>query len=261
MAELVLVTGAGHGLGASIAECLTERGARVGVLDVDDVAAKQVATSLPGAVPLVADVSSEADVVAAFDALGEVPDSVVCNAGIVRFGPLKDLDLDDWQAVVEVNLTGTFLVAREAARRMIEAARPGSIVTIGSMNGVAPGPNAGAYGSTKAGISMLTNQMALEWGHAGIRVNCVAPGLIDAGMSTPIYADPEFRRRRETKVPLGRLGRPEDVSRAVAWLVSSESEYVTGQTLLIDGGVTMSAIANLPRPVAVDRVGLGEGTP
>ena len=179
----------------------------------------------------------------------------MCNAGIVRFGPLLDATLDDWRAVVDVNLTGTFVAARAVARRMVAAGRPGSIVTITSMNGVAPGPNAGAYGATKAGVARLTQQMALEWGPHGIRANAVAPGLIDAGMSEPIYADPDIRQRRSDRVPLGRLGRSDDVAAVVLFLLSEAAGYVTGTEVLVDGGVTMSVISTLPRPRAVDSVG------
>ena len=123
------------------------------------------------------------------------------------------------------------------------------------MNGVAPGPNAGAYGSAKAAVALLTQQMALEWGPLGIRVNAVAPGLIDAGMSEPIYADPQIRAARESRVPLGRLGQADDVAQAVLFLGSEQASYITGQNLLVDGGVTMSVISSLPRPVDVDGVG------
>lgn len=187
------------------------------------------------------------------------PLGVVCNAGIARFGPLLELDLGDWEAVTRVNLTGTFVVARAVARRMVEAGTGGAMVAITSMNGVAPGPNAGAYGPTKAAVSRLTQQMALEWAGHGIRVNAVAPGLIDAGMSEPIYADPGIRRRREGSVPAGRLGTPGDVAAAVLFLLSEQAGYVNGVELLVDGGVTMSIIGTLPRPSSVDSVGPGGG--
>lgn len=254
--KLALVTGAGQGLGAAIAARLAAESQRVGVLDLDGVAAERVAAGLPDAIAICADTTDEAAVNAALDQLGETPDVVVCNAGIVRFGRLLNLDVEDWRQVVDVNLTGTFVTARAAAARMVSEQIPGSIVTISSMNGVAPGPNAGAYGSTKAAICLLAQQMALEWGPHGIRVNTVAPGMIDAGMSTDIFADPRFRELRETKVPLGRLGTAQDIAEAVAWLASDQAAYVTGQTLLVDGGVTMSAIANLPRPPSVDGVGV-----
>lgn len=260
-ARTVLVTGAGRGLGASIAAAAVAAGWTVGVLDRDPERAAAVAAGLGDtAVALAADITDATEVETALDRFGAAtgrtaPDGLVANAGIVRFGPLLELDEDDWRAVVDVNLTGTFVTARAVARRLVDAGQPGSIVTVTSMNGVAPGPNAGAYGTTKAAVARLSQQMALEWGHAGIRVNAVAPGLIDAGMSEPVYADPDIRRRRSSAVPLGRLGTGDDVAAAVLFLLSEESAYVTGTELLVDGGVTMSIIGTLPRPASVDSVG------
>lgn len=250
--RLAVVTGAARGIGAAIATLAAGRGYRVAVLDTDGAGADALAGGLPGAVGVEVDVTDEAAVEVVLDGLGTPPALVVCNAGIVRFGPLLDLSLADFRAVVDVNLTGTFVTARAAARRM---AGGGAIVAITSINGAAPGPNSGAYGATKAGVALLVGQMAIEWGPLGIRVNAVAPGLIDAGMSEPIYADPEFRTLRESKVPLGRLGTAEDVAAAVLWLGSEEAAYISGQTLLVDGAVTGNMIGQLPRPRAVDRVG------
>jgi NAD(P)-dependent dehydrogenase (short-subunit alcohol dehydrogenase family) len=246
----VLVTGAGGGLGAAIAARFAAGGCQVGVLDVDADAARRCAAGLPGdAMGLEASVTDPVGVEAALTRFG-LPDVVVNNAGIVRFGPLAALDLADWRAVVDVNLTGTFVVARAVASRWLSEARPGTIVNVTSMNGVAPGPGSGAHGSTKAAVALLTQQMALEWGPFGIRVNAVAPGLVDGGMSAPIYADDAIRLARSSKVPLGRLGLPADIAEAVWWLASDAAAYVTGQQLVVDGGVTMAMIANLPRPAA-----------
>ena len=249
----LLVTGGGRGLGAAIAALAIERGYRVGIIDL------AVPASAAGGQDHVietfaASVSDEAAIETVLDRFG-VPDVVVNNAGIVRFGPLVDHALDDFRAVVDVNLVGTFLVARAAARRWIAAATPGVVVNVTSMNGVAAGPNAGAYGATKAAVALLTSQMALEWGPHGIRVNAVAPGLIDAGMSEPIYADPATRAAREAKVPLGRLGTATDIAEVVLFLASDHAAYVHGQNIVVDGGVTGSIIAHLPRPAAVDAVG------
>lgn len=253
--RLALVTGGGNGLGEAIARRIGTDGTRVVVLDRDGDAAARVAASLPDATSIGGDVTDADAMSAAFDSIGDAPDVVVCNAGIVRFGPLLTLPLEMWRAVLEVNLTGTFIVAREAANRLVAAERPGSITAITSMNGVAPGPNAGSYGASKAALIRLAQQMAIEWGPHGIRVNTVAPGMIDGGMSTEIFADPKFREIRTSKVPLGRLGTAEDIAEAVYWLSSEGASYVSGQTILVDGGVTMTAIANLPRPPSVDGVG------
>lgn len=244
----MLVTGGAAGLGASIVDAARADGYRVGVIDP---AADETNGSLPSFACSVAD---EAGVDAAFDAFG-TPDVVVNNAGIVRFGPLADLAVGDFRAVLDVNLVGSYIVARAAARRWLSEARAGCIVNVTSMNGVAAGPNAGSYGASKAGLALLTSQMALEWGEHGIRVNAVAPGLIDAGMSEPIYADPATRGARESKVPLRRLGTAREVAEVVLFLASDSASYIHGQNLVVDGGVTGSVIAHLPRPTSVDSVG------
>ena len=255
----LLVTGAAAGIGAEIARAAAADGYRVGVLDTDGRGAGGCAAGIPDAVALEASVTDEAAVEAALDAFG-TPDVLVNNAGIVRFGPLLEQAADSFRSVVDVNLVGTFLCGRAAARRMAGAGG-GRIVNVASMNGIVPGPNAGAYAATKAGIMMLTQQMALEWSRHGIRVNCVAPGLIDGGMSAPIHADPQLRAERELAIPRGRLGTTADIARAVLWLASDGADYVTGQTLLVDGGVTMSILSHLPRPRSVDGVGEATRTP
>ncbi len=262
----VVVTGAGKGLGAAIAVAAADSGWQVGVLDVDEAGAAEVAAEIgSAAVALRADTANEPDVEVALDRFADfigrpAPDAFVAGAGVVRFGPLLDVTVADWRTVVDVNLTGTFISARAAARRMITAAQPGTIVNVTSMNGVAPGPNAGAYGATKAGIALLTQQMALEWGPRGVRVNAVAPGLIDAGMSEPIYADPDIRARRSARVPLRRLGTAAEVADVVLFLLSDGARYINGVELLVDGGVTASVLDSLPRPASVDAVGLGDAT-
>ena len=203
------------------------------------------------------DVSDEASVAAAVAALPEAPALVVNNAGVVRFGPLLELSADDWRRAVDVNLTGTFLVSRAAAARMIEAGG-GAIVNIASINGIAAAPNAGAYTASKAAVIKLTEQMALEWGAAGVRVNAVAPGLINAGMSEPIFADPEVRHLRQGRVPLGRLGSADDVAETVLFLGSAKAGYVTAQTIAVDGGITVTALHKMPRPASIDSVGVEE---
>jgi NAD(P)-dependent dehydrogenase (short-subunit alcohol dehydrogenase family) len=252
-----VVTGAGTGIGAVIAGHAVKAGYRVAAWDIDEASVTAVAADLGSAcTPAVVDVADEASVIAAFDALPEAPALVVNNAGVVRFGPLLQLAAADWRQAVDVNLTGTFLVARTAAARMIEAGTGGAIVNISSINGIAAAPNAGAYTASKAGVIMLTQHMALEWGGAGVRVNAVAPGLINAGMSDAIYADPEVRRLRQGRVPLGRLGTAEDVAETVLFLGSDRAAYVTGQTVAVDGGITVSALNSMPRPASVDSVGL-----
>lgn len=244
----MLVTGGARGLGGAIASAAIADGYRVGVIDVD------LAGTPDGAEGYVASVTDKVAINDVLDRFG-TPDVVVNNAGIVRFGPLVDLSIDDFRVAVDVNLVGTFVVSQACAQRWMALDTPGVVVNITSMNGVAAGPNSGAYGASKAGIALLTSQMALEWGPRGIRVNSVAPGLIDAGMSAPIYAEESTRQARESKVPLGRLGLASDIASTVLFLASHGAAYIHGQNLLVDGGVTGSVIAHLPRPASVDSVG------
>lgn len=244
----MLVTGGAKGLGAGICRRAAHAGYSVAVLDLDRGDCEILVKSLPGKGhrALRANVARETEVATAFDELGVVPDVVVNNAGIVRFGPLIEQTVEDFRLVVDVNLTGTYIVAREAGLRMV-ARGSGVIINMSSINALNPGPGAGAYPATKAAVANLTEHLALELGPAGIRVNCVAPGFIDGGMSTPIYADARVRQLRGGAVPLRRLGEVEDIANAVIWLASDESRYVNGHQLVVDGGVAHSVLMQLPR--------------
>jgi NAD(P)-dependent dehydrogenase (short-subunit alcohol dehydrogenase family) len=244
--KTMMVTGAGAGIGAAIATAAVAAGYRVAVCDIDGERARSVAAGLPGAVGFELDVSREADVERVLDALDAVPDALVNNAGIVRFGPLMDLSVEHFRAVVDVNLLGVFICSRAAARRMLPR-RSGAIVSLSSINATHPGPGAGAYPATKAAVVSLTQQMSLEWAGSGLRVNAVAPGFIDAGMSAPIYANPRVRELRGSAVPQQRLGTAEEVAAAVLFLCSEQASYINGHELIVDGGVVNSVLSRLPR--------------
>jgi NAD(P)-dependent dehydrogenase (short-subunit alcohol dehydrogenase family) len=246
--KTALVTGAAHGIGTAICVAAARAGYRVGVLDLDLAACQSVVGQLGagGHVALAADVSNEKAVAAAFDAFGDVPDLVVNNAGIVRFGTLLEQSVDDFRTVVNVNLNGTYIVAREAGLRM----RPrgsGVIVNMSSINAITPAPGSGAYPSAKAGVVALTELLAMELGADGVRVNSVAPGFVDGGMSAPIYANPKVRQMRSAAVPLKRLATVEDIANAVLWLASDGAGYITGHHLVVDGGISHSVLQQLPR--------------
>ncbi len=240
-----LITGAAHGLGAAMAEHAAKAGYRVGVLDLELDAASAVADPIDG-IAIGADVTDPAAVEAALDALGEAPQLVVNNAGILRTGPLMDHAVDDFRLVIDVNLNSVFIVAQAAARRMKEAGG-GSIVNIASINAINPSPLCGAYAAAKAGVICLTQQMALEWGPYGIRVNSIAPGFIDSGMSAPYYQDQRIRELRGNAVPLRRLGAADDVAQCVVFLASDAASYISGENIAVDGGVIRSVLAQLPR--------------
>jgi NAD(P)-dependent dehydrogenase (short-subunit alcohol dehydrogenase family) len=244
-----LVTGAGSGIGAVIAERAAKHGYRIGVLDVDEAKARAVAAKLDHAVALVADVTDEVSVERAVAAFGTVPDLLVNNAAVTRFGSLLEQGVAAFRKVVDINLMGTFIPAWIVGRQMV-ARGSGVIVNLTSINAITPRPNTGAYPTTKAAVAKLTEQMALEWGPAGVRVNSVAPGFIDAGMSAPFYADPEVRKQRGGRVPMGRLGAAEDIASAVLFLASDEASYINGHQLVVDGGVVHSLLGQMPLPSA-----------
>jgi NAD(P)-dependent dehydrogenase (short-subunit alcohol dehydrogenase family) len=240
-----VVTGAGAGLGASIAERLASEGYAVALLDQDGDAASRRAEELTGASAFQVDVSNPEQVADVFSRIGAV-DLLVNNAGIARFGPLLEQSPADMQAVINVNLMGTALCAQQAAKQMAEQGA-GCIINLSSINAVTPGPNVGLYAATKAAVHNLTILQALEWGPMGVRVNAIAPGFIDAGMSAPFFEQASIREKRAGGVPLKRLGQADDVVNAVVYLQSEAAQYVSGHQLVVDGGVVGSLLAHLPR--------------
>ena len=240
-----VVTGAGAGLGASIAERLASEGYAVALLDQDGDAASRSAEGLTGASAFQVDVSNPEQVADVFSRIGAV-DLLVNNAGIARFGPLLEQSPADMQAVINVNLMGTALCAQQAAKQMTEQGA-GCIINLSSINAVTPGPNVGLYAATKAAVHNLTILQALEWGPMGVRVNAIAPGFIDAGMSAPFFEQASVREKRAGGVPLKRLGQADDVVNAVVYLQSEAAQYVSGHQLVVDGGVVGSLLAHLPR--------------
>ena len=240
-----VVTGAGAGLGASIAERLASEGYAVALLDQDGDAASRRAGELSGASAFQVDVSNPEQVADVFSRIGAV-DLLVNNAGIARFGPLLEQSPADMQAVINVNLMGTALCAQQAAKQMTEQGA-GCIINLSSINAVTPGPNVGLYAATKAAVHNLTILQALEWGPMGVRVNAIAPGFIDAGMSAPFFEQAPVREKRAGGVPLKRLGQADDVVNAVVYLQSEAAQYVSGHQLVVDGGVVGSLLAHLPR--------------
>ena len=244
--KTAIVTGGAAGLGADIAKVLTDNHYRVGIIDLGADRVEGAAASLPGAVGIEADVSSPEQVEAAFAAFGEVPDLLVNNAGIVRFGGLEEQSVQDYIDVLNINLLGSCLCARQVAPGMMSRGS-GHIINFTSINGIHPAPGVGLYSGTKAAMANMTQAMSIEWGPSGIRVNAIAPGFIDAGMSKPIYADPKVRAVRGGGVPLRKLGDANDIAQAVLFLDSEDAQYINGHQLVIDGGVSNSVMAHLPR--------------
>jgi NAD(P)-dependent dehydrogenase (short-subunit alcohol dehydrogenase family) len=235
MTEAVaVVTGAAQGIGRSTAEALGAQGYRLVLLD------RQPVDGFPGALAVTGDVTDEADVAACAEAaereFGRV-DVVVNNAGIAHIGPTEDLDVATWRRVLDVNLTGPFLVSRAFGRLML-AARAGSIVNIASVAGLRGVADRSAYNASKHGLVGLTRTLAAEWGGRGVRVNAVCPGWVktpmdDASQGEGAYGDADITEH----VPLGRFATPGDIAQAVLFLADPErSGFVNGATLSVDGG-------------------------
>ena len=228
-----------------MAEHAARRGYRVGVLDLDLEEARAVADPI-GGIGLAADVTDPAQVENAVDRLGETPTLLINNAGILRTGPLMEHAVEDFRRVIQVNLVSVFIVSQIVARRMQDNGG-GAIVNLASINAINPSTECGAYAAAKAGVVCLTQQMSLEWGEYGIRVNSMAPGFIDSGMAAPFYRNPAIRDLRGSAVPLGRIGSADDVAECAMFLASDAAGYITGQNIAIDGGVINSVLMQLPR--------------
>jgi NAD(P)-dependent dehydrogenase (short-subunit alcohol dehydrogenase family) len=249
----VLVTGAGSGIGAAIAAHAAAAGARVAVNDLDPARAEETRAGLvlagaePGEVHVVpGDVSeaeSAADVVArAAAALGGL-DGLVNNVGIVRPGMLESVSVEDWDATFRVDVTAAFLCGRSALPWLRE--HGGAIVNISSLVATFAAPGGGAYSAAKAAVVGLTQQMALEWARHGIRANAIGPGLI-SGTRFGTSGDPAVQARRQHVAPLGRTGTPDDIAPVAVFLLSDAARYVTGQFLLVDGGLGIAVQTFIP---------------
>ncbi len=248
-ATTAFVTGADSmGMGRAIALALAEAGADVALHWYRDAAlcgdlAEQVRAMGRRVAMVGGDLGEPAAARAmlreAWDALGSLG-IVVCNAGMIQRKRFLDLTDADWDRVHAVNLRGTFAVAQEAALRMVAEGVRGRIVMISSVNQAHANPDIAHYAASKGGIMMLARSMALELAEHGITVNLVAPGTIETDINRHMLADPDFRARKLAGVPLRRAGTPQDVAGAVVYLASAAAGYVTGATVTVDGGLTIS---------------------
>jgi NAD(P)-dependent dehydrogenase (short-subunit alcohol dehydrogenase family) len=235
---VAIVTGAGSGMGRATAIRLARDGYAVVVAEIDEARAARVAAEIgEAAVAFAVDVSEPAAVEglisAALERFGRL-DAMVANAGVPHGAPFLELDEPTWERVLAVNLKGVFLCCQSAAKAMVAAGTPGAIVTVASTYAEVTAEEASAYSASKAGVRMLTKSMAFELGPHGIRVNAVGPGWIRTGMNP--LEDPAQLTRLEPTIPLRRVGLPEDVADVIAFLLSEDARYISGQTLFVDGG-------------------------
>ncbi len=242
-----LVTGADSGIGQGIAYELAAHGAGVAINHVGDPAvaeamAAEIERGGGRAVPVQMDVAREDDVVRAFaetrDALGGV-DLLVNNAGIERPYDLVDMPLEEFEQVIAVNLIGSFLCAREAARTMIDRGDRGAIVNITSVHEQIPWKRYAHYCASKGGQKLFGQSIARELAPHGIRVVAVAPGAIETPINRDVLANPQVKAEVLEQISLGRWGTVDDVARVVAWVASDQAEYVVGSTIFVDGGMVL----------------------
>ena len=245
--RVALVTGGDSGIGKACALEAGRRGAAVCVADVGDLSeAEAVVAQLRGegarALAVHMDVSDEDAVAAGFaraaSELGPV-DLLVNNAGVEMAHPLVDMPFADWRRVLSVNLDGAFLCAREAARGMIAAGAPGTIVNMSSVHEHIPWRGFSHYCASKGALKLFMQTIAYELAEHRIRVANVAPGAIDTPINRSVMDDAEQKAATEAEIPLGRWGETSDVAAAVCWLASDEAAYVTGTTLVVDGGMSL----------------------
>jgi glucose 1-dehydrogenase len=255
--QVAIVTGASSGIGRAAAKALGQAGAAVVVNHLPAGAPREQAERVAGeiaaaggrAIAFAADVSQEAQVDAMVSAAVERFGTVhilVANAGIERPAPIQEMTLEQWQSVLDVNLTGSFLCARAAVREFLRrgpdpgvSAAAGKIVLTSSVHQIVPWAYQSNYAASKGGLSMLMKSLAQELAPAKIRVNSVAPGAIRTGINTEAWGTDAAMLDLLKLIPYGRIGEPDDVARAIVWLASDASDYVTGTTLLVDGGMSL----------------------
>jgi NAD(P)-dependent dehydrogenase (short-subunit alcohol dehydrogenase family) len=243
MTKSAIVTGGGGGIGAAICQALAAAGYRVGVLDYDASASARVAAGIDGAMSLQADITDEQSVAAAVRKFGAAADVLVNNAGIAGSGGMEQ-DIATFRRIVDVNLVGTYIMTRAVASQML-ARGSGAIINVTSIAASTANPAGGAYGPSKAALTNLSKAMALEYGARGVRVNAVAPGMINSGLGAKPAADPAIYADRIAMVPLGCLGSAMDIANVVVFLASDAARYVHGQEIIVDGALTIGVLARV----------------
>ncbi len=236
-----LVTGAGGGLGRAIADGLVELGATVYGTSRDPAMARRIAERY-GTTPLVlemSDTDAMRDFVVGLQESSGGVDMLVNNAGVNIPKPAIEVTAQDWDAVFDANLKGSFFLSTAFSRTWLESRTPGSIVNIASQAGTVAIEERSAYGASKAGLIHLTRILALEWAKERIRVNAVAPTFVRTELTAATLSRPDWAAELLSRIPVGRFGEPEDVVGAVAFLLGDAASLITGHTIAVDGGYTI----------------------
>jgi 3-oxoacyl-[acyl-carrier protein] reductase len=245
--KVVLVTGGASGIGKSTMQRFLSEGARVAIGDLNEEALASVAAQYPDVLVQRCDVTVEDDVALlcahTVKKFGGI-DIVIANAGRGHYSPIVDHDVTAWREIIDLCLTGVMITVKHAGRVMQDN---GAIVTIASLNGVQPSAGMAAYCAAKAGVMMLTQVAAMELGHRGIRVNCVAPGLVETPATVPFFETPGVVESFKENTTLGRFASTEEISALIAFLASSEASFISGSTHLVDGGASTGRYPNLPK--------------
>lgn len=244
--KVAVVTGGGRGLGQATCVELASRGAAVAVADrKPEIADETVALCNKVGANAKAFVFDQGKSDSVEACMAEIEahyghmDLLFANAGTGMFSPLADMKKADWDFVIQVNLNGTFYVCQEVVKRMIKQGKGGKIVLTASSGARVVADQLGAYCASKAAVEMLMKHMAVELGNYRINVNAILPGVVETGMTTPMLRDEKWRRMLVRQTPVGRWGRPEDVAKLVAFLLSEDAGYINGEGIMIDGGSTL----------------------
>lgn len=251
--KVAIVTGTSRGLGQYLGRALARAGADLVITSRDAAKLKDFQHEVESlgrkALPLALDVRDHASiqrmVEAAVAHYGKI-DILVNNAGCNVRKPALEITWEDWNLVLETNLRGTFFVSQAVARHMLPR-KYGRIINIGSVTCVAGYAGLGSYGASRGGVKQLTMSLADDWGSQGVTVNCLAPGWFKTAQNAVMYEDQEWLSYLCDRIPLKRPGQPTDLDGAVVFLASDASAYITGQTLLVDGGISTGATRALPR--------------
>jgi NAD(P)-dependent dehydrogenase (short-subunit alcohol dehydrogenase family) len=250
--KTAIVTGAAKGMGRSIADAFVAEGARVVLIDQDESALQAAAEELGGQGPVLSisgDVSVRSTVSQALQACQEqfgAADVLVAQAGIGDVRPFLQIDDHAWERMLAVNLNGVFYAVQETARALVDAGRGGAIVVTSSTNAFFPEQHTVHYSTSKGAVVAFVRASALDLAEFGIRINVISPGIIRTPLASPLIDNPAAAADFLGQVPLRRFGEPEEVAHLVLYLASDDAAYITGENIVIDGGMTLGTVLKLP---------------